>query len=100
MIRDSRKADSESSINRSSPRPAIPLRVVRPVMGLSSPPSRSGPGCPGQLHVEAELHHVAVLHDVVLALHAGLPAGAGLGDASGVHEVVEGDDLGLDEALL
>ena len=52
------------------------------------------------LHVEAELHHVAVLHHVVLALHAGLALGAGLGDRAGLDQVVEGDDLGLDEALL
>ena len=52
------------------------------------------------LHVEAELHHVAVLHHVVLALHAGLALGAGLGDRARLDQVVEGDDLGLDEALL
>ena len=28
-----------------------------------------------------------------------LPLGAGLGDRTGLHEVVEADDLGLDEAL-
>ena len=51
-------------------------------------------------HVEAELHHVAVLHHVVLALHAGLARRAGLGDRARLDQVVEGDDLGLDEALL
>ena len=50
--------------------------------------------------VEAELHHVPVLHHVVLALHAGLALRAGLGDRAGLDQVVEGDDLGLDEALL
>src|SRR4051794_28211854 len=52
------------------------------------------------LHVEAELHHVAVLHDVVLALHADLARGLGGVHRTGRHEVVVGDDLSLDEALL
>ena len=51
-------------------------------------------------HVEAELHHVAVGHDVVLALDADLAGRLGGGHGSGGDEVVEGDDLGLDEALL
>jgi len=48
----------------------------------------------------AELHHVPVLHDVVPALDPGLAGSAGSGDRAGLDEVVEGDDLGLDEALL
>src|SRR4051794_7587196 len=65
-----------------------------------SPDDRARINLPGQLHIKPELDHVAVLHDVVLALHARLAARPGLGDASGIHQVVEGDDLGLDEALL
>src|SRR5690554_2451671 len=55
---------------------------------------------PADSHVEAELHDVAVLHDVLLALHAHLALGLGLGHGAGGDEVVEGDDLGLDEAAL
>src|SRR5690606_2849125 len=50
--------------------------------------------------VEAELHHVPVGHDVVLALHADLAGGLGRGHRTGFHQVVVGDDLGLDEAAL
>src|SRR3546814_9431802 len=50
--------------------------------------------------VEAELHDVAVLHDVVLALEPRLALRASLGHRAERDEVVEGDDLGLDEALL
>src|SRR5690625_2300021 len=51
-------------------------------------------------HVEAELHDVPVGHDVFLALHADPSGGTGGLHAPGLHEVVEGDDLGLDEAAL
>ena len=56
------------------------------------------PGRP--LHVEAELDDVAVGHDVVLALHADLAGLLGLLHRAELHQVVEGDDLGLDEAAL
>src|SRR4051794_27011270 len=52
------------------------------------------------LHVEAELHDVAVRHDVVLALDPDPTARLGLGHRSGLHELLEADDLGLDEATL
>src|SRR5699024_4986439 len=50
------------------------------------------------LHVEAKLHHVPVAHHVLLALHAYLTARLGLRHGPSVHQLVEGDDLGLDEA--
>src|SRR5262249_19830435 len=50
--------------------------------------------------VKAELDDVAVLHDVVLALDASLARRAGGRDRAGRDQVVVGDDLGLDEALL
>lgn len=52
------------------------------------------------LNVELELHDVAIGHDVVLAFLADLAGGAGVGHGAGGVEVVEGDDFGLDEALL
>src|SRR5215207_2934816 len=48
--------------------------------------------------VEAELDDVAVGHDVVLALHAYFAGGLGRCHRAGGHEIVEGHDLGLDEA--
>src|SRR5690349_23004463 len=57
-------------------------------------------GSGGASHVEAELHDVAVRHDVVLALHADPTSLLGLEHGAGSDEVVEGDDLGLDEAAL
>src|SRR5690606_30986855 len=39
-------------------------------------------------------------HDVVLALHADPALGLRLGHGAGLEELVEGDDLGLDEAAL
>src|SRR3954468_4583877 len=51
-------------------------------------------------HVEAELHDVAVVHDVVLALDADLAPRLRLRHRTGVHQVVEPDDLGLDEPAL
>src|ERR1700761_7128790 len=57
-------------------------------------------GAGAALHIEAELDHLAALHDVVLALDAGLARRAGRRYRAGRHQVVEGDDLGLDEALL
>ncbi len=39
--------------------------------------------------IEAEIDYVAVAHDVVLALDPGLAGGAGGGDRTGRHEVVE-----------
>src|SRR5262249_9495181 len=52
------------------------------------------------LRGEAELHDVPVLHDVVLALEAGPAGGARRCDGARGDGVVEGGDLGLDEALL
>ena len=52
------------------------------------------------LHVEPELHHIPVPHHILLALHAGLPGRPGLRHRAGLDQVFEGDDLGLDEALL
>ncbi len=46
------------------------------------------------------MHDVAVLHHVVLALGAHLPGVLGALLAPGGHEIVVGDDLGPDEALL
>src|SRR4051794_35338041 len=52
------------------------------------------------LDVEAELDHVAVGHDVVLAFHPHLAGGTRGSHRAGRHQVVVGDDLGLDEAAL
>ena len=52
------------------------------------------------LVIETELHDVAVLHNVVLTFLADLAVVAGLGHGAGGIKVLEGDDLGLDEALL
>src|SRR5665811_2443602 len=52
------------------------------------------------LDVEAELDHVAVRHDVILALHAHLACGLGCAHGSCSDQVVEGNNLGLDEAAL
>src|ERR1700722_20753555 len=49
---------------------------------------------------EAELDDVAVAHHVVLALNARLARGPRRGDRASRHEVIEGHDLGLDEAAL
>src|SRR5690625_34545 len=51
-------------------------------------------------HVEAELHHVAVSHHIILAFHPHPATRAGLGHRAGVHQILEGDHFGLDEALL
>src|SRR5690606_8578052 len=86
------------------PRAPTEVSTLRTLCGPQRPPNplrrRSDGLSPNVLDVEAELHHVPVLHDVVLALHAGLALRAGLGDRAGLDEVGEGDDLGLDEALL
>src|SRR5271166_5099490 len=59
-----------------------------------------GAARPACSHVEAELDHVAIAHHVFLALDPGLAGGPGRGDRPGRHQVVEGDDLGLDEPAL
>src|ERR1700691_688070 len=49
---------------------------------------------------DAELHDVAVTHHVLLAFDAGLAGRLHLRHGSQRHQVVVGDDLGLDEVLL
>ena len=48
----------------------------------------------------AELHDVTVVHHIVLAFHADLAGGLRGGHGASFDQVVVGDDLGLDEALL
>ena len=51
-------------------------------------------------HIELELHNISVGHDVVAALLTELAFLLDLGHgAVGGHEIVVGDDVGLDEAL-
>src|SRR5690349_10102093 len=72
------------------------------------PPLRVRPsnGCtlhydlPPRCLSKAELHHVAIGHDVVLALEPDLSLRPGGAHRTGRDQVLEGDHLGLDEALL
>ena len=52
------------------------------------------------LDVEQEVDDVAVLHDVLLALGADLALGLGGGHGTDGLQILEGDDLGPDEAAL
>src|SRR4051812_18780547 len=51
-----------------------------------------------QLDIEAEFDDVAVGHGVVLALYAHLSTRTCFGHRAGIHDVLVGNDLGLDEA--
>src|SRR5262249_913326 len=53
-----------------------------------------------RLYIEQEVHDVAVLDDVVLALDAQLAGGLDRSLLAVLIEVVDGVDLGADEALL
>ena len=55
--------------------------------------------CQQKLHVEAEFDNIAFLHDVVFAFHADFAGGAAVVDGAVFHEVVVGDDFGLNEAF-
>ena len=50
------------------------------------------------LDVETDVDDVAVLHDVIAAFQTQGAAFTGFGPGAGGEEVVEGDDLGTDEA--
>ena len=52
------------------------------------------------LHVEQEVDDVAVLHHVLLAFAADLALGLGGGHGANGLQILEGDDLGPDEAAL
>ena len=52
------------------------------------------------LHVEQEIHDVAVVHDILLALAAQQALCLRIGQRAAGLEIVEGDDLGADEAAL
>src|SRR6476469_2521233 len=95
-----RRTSSRAIASPTMPPPTTP--TVSSPMGrnarLSGLLRQARPWRAGPSDVEAELHHVAVGHDVVLALHAHLAGRLGGGHGPGVHQVVVGDDLGLDEA--
>ena len=52
------------------------------------------------LNIEQEVDDVAVLHDILLALGANLALGLGGGHGADGLQILEGDDLGTDEATL
>src|SRR5690606_23276335 len=64
------------------------------------PISEAATSCRLTLRVEPELDDVAVGHHVVLAFDTDQPPRLRFGHRAGRHEVVEGHDLGLDEAFL
>ena len=53
-----------------------------------------------KLHIEQEVDDVAVLHDILLTLGANLALGLGGSHGADVLHILEGDDLGTDEAPL
>src|SRR5699024_1972865 len=98
-------------VRHHSPRPAAPAGVAEvddeTAMHAETPepccsPATDGWGrasWPGS-QIESPLHHVPITHHVVLALHTDPALGLGLSHGTGLHQLVEGDDLRLDEAAL
>src|SRR5487761_2205141 len=52
------------------------------------------------LGIHAELYDVPIVHDVLFALDAGLASRTNRSHGAERHQVVEGDDFGLDEVIL